>query len=157
MWDETILIVTDLFENVWGSQHQITVDHVVDITLPVSPYMWTPDCLPAQPFYRPNTACAVRDRSGRLRQTDGLERRRAHPSCPQDDVQGRKRKNNFITCVSPGPSLTPHTTRTRCESWPRNASRGSLFRIGCLLSGRRKPCARRALRSTSWRCVLYFS
>lgn len=36
VWDETILVVKDLFENVWGSQHEVVVDHAVDITLPVS-------------------------------------------------------------------------------------------------------------------------
>lgn len=35
VWDETIKIMTDLFENVWGQQDTITVDHCVDVTLPV--------------------------------------------------------------------------------------------------------------------------
>ena len=36
MWDETLLIMRDLFENVWGDQPEVVVDHCVDVTLPVS-------------------------------------------------------------------------------------------------------------------------
>ena len=35
VWDETIIIMTDLFDNVWGDKSEIVVDHCVDITLPV--------------------------------------------------------------------------------------------------------------------------
>jgi len=35
VWDETIRIMTDLFDNVWGDKSEIVVDHCVDITLPV--------------------------------------------------------------------------------------------------------------------------
>lgn len=35
VWDETIIIITDLFDNVWGDKSEIVVDHCVDITLPV--------------------------------------------------------------------------------------------------------------------------
>ena len=35
VWDETIRIMTDLFENVWGDRSEVVVDHCVDITLPV--------------------------------------------------------------------------------------------------------------------------
>jgi hypothetical protein len=35
VWDETIRIMEDLFDNVWGDQSEIVVDHCVDITLPV--------------------------------------------------------------------------------------------------------------------------
>ncbi|KAI0346715.1 cytochrome P450 [Trametopsis cervina] len=36
VWDETKLIVQDLFENVWGEQKEISLDHAVDITLPLA-------------------------------------------------------------------------------------------------------------------------
>ena len=35
VWDETIQIMMDLFENVWGSRSELVVGHCVDITLPV--------------------------------------------------------------------------------------------------------------------------
>ncbi|EKM52724.1 uncharacterized protein PHACADRAFT_126770 [Phanerochaete carnosa HHB-10118-sp] len=36
VWEETVKIMADLFENVWGEQKSITVDHAVDITLPIA-------------------------------------------------------------------------------------------------------------------------
>jgi hypothetical protein len=35
VWDETIQIMMDMFDNVWGDKSEIVVDHCVDITLPV--------------------------------------------------------------------------------------------------------------------------
>ena len=35
VWDETIRIMMDMFENVWGDRSEVVVDHCVDITLPV--------------------------------------------------------------------------------------------------------------------------
>jgi hypothetical protein len=35
VWDETIRIMFDLFDNVWENKPEIVVDHCVDITLPV--------------------------------------------------------------------------------------------------------------------------
>jgi hypothetical protein len=35
VWDETIRIMNDLFDNVWGDKSEIVVDHCGDITLPV--------------------------------------------------------------------------------------------------------------------------
>ena len=35
VWDETIRIMIDLFDNVWGDRSEIVVDHCVDMTLPV--------------------------------------------------------------------------------------------------------------------------
>ena len=35
VWDETILIIMDLFDNVWGDKSEIVVDHCVDITVTV--------------------------------------------------------------------------------------------------------------------------
>ncbi|OBZ67576.1 hypothetical protein A0H81_12405 [Grifola frondosa] len=34
VWDESVNIVLDLFDNVWGTQDSITVDHIVDLTVP---------------------------------------------------------------------------------------------------------------------------
>ncbi|KAF5354196.1 hypothetical protein D9756_007136 [Leucocoprinus leucothites] len=36
VWDETIAIMNDLFENVWGDKEVITVDHCRDLTLPIA-------------------------------------------------------------------------------------------------------------------------
>ncbi|KAH9998677.1 cytochrome P450 [Russula vinacea] len=36
VWDETIRIMTDLFDNVWGDRSEVVVDHCVDITLPIA-------------------------------------------------------------------------------------------------------------------------
>ena len=38
VWDETIRIMVDLFDNVWGDRSEIAVDHCVDVTLPVRSY-----------------------------------------------------------------------------------------------------------------------
>ncbi|TFY75699.1 hypothetical protein EWM64_g8312 [Hericium alpestre] len=35
VWDETVQIMIDLFDNVWKNKQEIAVDHCVDITLPV--------------------------------------------------------------------------------------------------------------------------
>ena len=35
VWDETIWIMMDMFDNVWGDRSEVVVDHCVDITLPV--------------------------------------------------------------------------------------------------------------------------
>lgn len=36
VWDETVTIMNGLFDDVWEGQDTITVDHCVDLTLPVS-------------------------------------------------------------------------------------------------------------------------
>ena len=35
VWDETIQIMMDMFDNVWGDKSEVVVDHCIDITLPV--------------------------------------------------------------------------------------------------------------------------
>lgn len=35
MWEETIKIMVDLFDNVWGAKKEIVVDHAIDVTVPV--------------------------------------------------------------------------------------------------------------------------
>jgi hypothetical protein len=35
VWDETIRIMVDLFDNVWGDRSEVAVDHCMDVTLPV--------------------------------------------------------------------------------------------------------------------------
>ena len=35
MWDETIRVMNDLFDNVWGDRSEVVVDHCMEITLPV--------------------------------------------------------------------------------------------------------------------------
>ena len=35
VWDETIQVMMDMFENVWGDRSEVVVDHCVDVTLPV--------------------------------------------------------------------------------------------------------------------------
>jgi hypothetical protein len=39
VWDETIQIMMDLFNDVWGDRSEVVVDHCVDITLPVR-FLW---------------------------------------------------------------------------------------------------------------------
>ncbi|KAI0811261.1 cytochrome P450 [Irpex lacteus] len=36
VWEETVRIVLDLFDNVWGQKEEIIVDHAVEITLPIA-------------------------------------------------------------------------------------------------------------------------
>lgn len=35
VWEETVRIMVDLFDNLWENKPEIVVDHAVDITLPV--------------------------------------------------------------------------------------------------------------------------
>jgi hypothetical protein len=54
VWDETIRIMFDLFENVWGDKPEVVLDHCLDITLPVG-QVWTllhtlPDASVRLPF-----------------------------------------------------------------------------------------------------------
>ncbi len=37
VWDETVRIVDDLFENVWGARDSIDVDNITELTVPVRP------------------------------------------------------------------------------------------------------------------------
>lgn len=37
VWDETVRIVYDLFDNVWGTQNTVEVDNITDLTVPVGP------------------------------------------------------------------------------------------------------------------------
>jgi hypothetical protein len=37
VWDETVNIMNDLFDNMWSNKEVVTVDHCRDITLPVRP------------------------------------------------------------------------------------------------------------------------
>jgi cytochrome P450 len=39
VWDETIQIMMDMFDKVWGNESEVVVDHCVDITLPVR-FLW---------------------------------------------------------------------------------------------------------------------
>ena len=39
VWDETIRIMMDMFDNVWGNKSEVVVDHCLDITLPVR-FLW---------------------------------------------------------------------------------------------------------------------
>jgi hypothetical protein len=39
VWDETIHIMMDMFDNVWGDKSEVVVDHCLDITLPVR-FLW---------------------------------------------------------------------------------------------------------------------
>ena len=36
VWDETIKTMFDMFQNLWGSQNEIVVEHALDVALPVS-------------------------------------------------------------------------------------------------------------------------
>lgn len=35
VWDETVSIMTDLFENVWGDKKEVVYEHALDLTMPV--------------------------------------------------------------------------------------------------------------------------
>jgi len=39
VWDETLRIMFDLFDNVWGSQELISVEHALSLTLPITLYV----------------------------------------------------------------------------------------------------------------------
>ena len=47
MWDETIRIMMDMFDNVWGDRPEIVVDHCVDVTLPVRSLWFRSQTFPA--------------------------------------------------------------------------------------------------------------
>src|ERR1700733_2499287 len=46
VWDETIRIMVDLFDNVWGDRSEIVVDHCVDMTFPVRSLWFGSQTLP---------------------------------------------------------------------------------------------------------------
>lgn len=46
VWDETIQIMVDLFDNVWGDRSEIIVDHCLDVTLPVRSLWFRSQTLP---------------------------------------------------------------------------------------------------------------
>lgn len=35
VWDESLLIMEDLFQNAWGDQDEVVLDHCVSVTLQV--------------------------------------------------------------------------------------------------------------------------
>ena len=35
VWDETIRILYDLFDNVWGAKDNVEIDNITDLTVPV--------------------------------------------------------------------------------------------------------------------------
>jgi len=39
VWDETIRILTDLFDNIWIKQAEISYDHILDLTMPLALYV----------------------------------------------------------------------------------------------------------------------
>jgi hypothetical protein len=47
VWDETIRIMMDMFDNVWGDRPEIVVDHCVDVTLPVRSLWFRSQTFPA--------------------------------------------------------------------------------------------------------------
>jgi len=55
VWDETIQTLTELFEQVWGDQDVVTLDHCLDMTFPVR--TTTEPCLPTN---LPALACSQR-------------------------------------------------------------------------------------------------
>lgn len=38
VWEEAILVINDLFDNVWGDKKEVVVEHILDIFMPVSSY-----------------------------------------------------------------------------------------------------------------------
>ena len=46
VWDETVGIMVDLFDNVWGDRSEVVVDHCVDVTLPVRSLWFRSQSLP---------------------------------------------------------------------------------------------------------------
>lgn len=39
VWEETCAIMNDLFDNVWGDNDSVSLDHCLEITLPVCPHL----------------------------------------------------------------------------------------------------------------------
>jgi len=46
VWDETIGIMNDLFDNVWGDRSEVVADHCGDLTLPVRSLCFRSQTLP---------------------------------------------------------------------------------------------------------------
>ncbi|TCD69149.1 Ubiquitin fusion degradation protein 4 [Steccherinum ochraceum] len=36
VWDETVSVMNDLFDNVWGDKKQVTIEHALEITMPLA-------------------------------------------------------------------------------------------------------------------------
>lgn len=41
VWDETVHVVQDMFQNLWSDKGEIIVDHCLNITMPVFTLNWT--------------------------------------------------------------------------------------------------------------------
>ena len=86
--------MTDLFENVWGDQAQISAENVVDVVVPVSPDLASETSAAET---RPADGL-VRDIRRRLWETYIVEGQSRRSSRPQNDLQGRYRLTNTFSC-----------------------------------------------------------
>ena len=103
VWDETIRIMMDLFENVWGERSEVVVDHCVDITLPVR-FLWF-RLYPWSHALKSPSDCSLRDRrrrwamprshcsslmttDTRVRPSGHMDNRPGYSFWPPNDFQG---------------------------------------------------------------------
>lgn len=83
VWDETVKIMVDMFHTLWNDAPEVTVDHCIDITLPVSHPIHSSSfktvILMNVPHYLCDLYripdCIVRDRGCRVRSQGLVERR----------------------------------------------------------------------------------
>ena len=98
VWDATVEIMRGLFSDVWGGRDVITVDHCVDITLPVRNLLLV-ICIASEMLYRSHFSllalqvrsdvvccCYMRLTYRRLRKDHLVERGHKDPAGTLDDI-----------------------------------------------------------------------
>ena len=95
MWDETINIVEDMVQNVWGDKDVVEVGHILDMTVGVSIVRvaprWTDvvmQCSPGRLHCACGTDNPARHQRRGFRQAHLVERGQRRADGPHYDVQG---------------------------------------------------------------------
>ena len=103
VWDETIRIMTDLFDNVWGDRSEVVVDHCVDVTLPVRSLWFRSQTLHMTQHlhqialfvisvagsFIPHFGCDILITANtRIRPSGDMDKRYRCSSWPPNDIQG---------------------------------------------------------------------
>jgi hypothetical protein len=99
VWDETIRIMVDMFENVWGDKSEVVVDHCVDVTLPVCS-LWhrfypchntirlPSSSLVSQVGYARSSCGSLMTTDTRIWPSDDMDSRPRCSCWPPNDIQG---------------------------------------------------------------------
>jgi hypothetical protein len=147
VWDETKLIVQDLFDNVWGSQREISVDHAVDFTLPVSVPVYSTRY---HASHTPKLALFVIGVAGFGRRVKWAE----DETVPAGHTMTFKASRQHIAPSVVEPSHPHRLPSTMCRE---ACSRGWSYQSGCSNSAQRSIYERSGPALTNSRCDVLLS